>query len=107
MLIKNIFEIAGLPQGDTEIFETLGKGQNIEIEKIVSYGQTTPEGKWYDSVRNEWVVLLQGKATIELENSKLIHLTQGDYILIPAGQKHRIAFTSKDPHCIWLAVHFD
>lgn len=106
MIIRNIYRSETLPRGSEELFETLCKDKNIHIEKIISNGQTTPKDKWYDSSRNEWVVLVQGKATLEMEKGKLIHLSAGDYLLIPAGQKHRVSYTSSNPHCIWLAVHF-
>ncbi len=106
MKISNIFTIAELPQGEKEIFETLAKSKNVHIERIISSGQTTPQGEWYDSAQNEWVVLLQGEAHLETDAGQTITLAQGDYILIPAGQKHRVVYTSKDPYCIWLAIHF-
>ena len=34
-----------------------------------------------------------------------IKLTAGDYLFIPAHQKHRVEYTSSRPPCIWLAVH--
>ncbi len=107
MILKNILQIAELPGGDSEIFETLCKGQHIHVERIISNGQTTPENKWYDAQKNEWVVLIQGKARLEMEGGNTIELSAGDYLLIPAGQKHRVAYTSDSPHCIWLAIHFD
>lgn len=107
MFLRNIFQIEKLPHGSLEIFETLCKGEGIHVERIISNGQTTPPDKWYDPLRNEWVVLLQGRASLELENGKIIHLSKGDHLLIPAGQKHRVSYTSKTPHCIWIAVHFD
>lgn len=107
MLIRNLFKDIRLPEGDTEIFEGVCTAGNLSIERIISNGQTTPAGKWYNSDRNEWVVLLKGKASLEMENGMVIHLSEGDYLLIPAGQKHRVSYTSKEPPCIWLAVHFD
>lgn len=107
MNLKNILQITELPGGKSEIFETLCKGQNVHVERIISNGQTTQHDQWYDSQKNEWVVLVQGKATLEMEGGDTIGLSAGDYLLIPAGQKHRVIYTSTSPHCIWLAVHFD
>lgn len=107
MIIRNIFEDITLPKGSEEIFESLCKAQNVQIERIISNGQTTPPDKWYDPQKYEWVVLLQGRASLEMEGGKIIHLKKGDHLLIPAGQKHRVSYTSTNPYCIWLAAHFD
>ena len=107
MVIRNLFKEINLPVGNEEVFESLCKAKNVHIERIVSKGQTTPPDKWYDPQKYEWVVLLQGKASLEMEGGKIIHLAKGDHLLIPAGQKHRVSYTSTEPYCIWLAVHFD
>lgn len=107
MHIRNIFKDIKLPNGAEEAFDTLCNAQKVKVERIISKGQTTPPGKWYDSGKYEWVVLIQGRASLEMEDGKIIHLTHGDHLLIPAHQKHRVSYTSKNPHCIWLAVHFD
>ena len=106
MKIKNINEIDKLPIGENEFFDTLCKSANVHVERIISNGQTTPPGKWFDSDKNEWVLLVQGKATLQMENNTLIHLKAGDYLLIPAHQKHRVSYTSAKPHCIWITLYF-
>jgi len=106
MTAKNFFQTKKLPSGDSEIFETLLRTDKIQIERIISKGQVTPPGKWYNSDRDEWVMLIQGNATLEFDQGQQIHLSAGDYLLIPAHQKHRVTFTSENPHCLWLAVHF-
>jgi len=106
MEIQNFFRHEKLPLGEEEIFQTLCKTSGMQIEKIISKGQITPEGEWYDSDRSEWVVLLQGKATLALEGGRSVHLSPGDYLTIPAGLKHRVTYTSKQPACLWIAVHF-
>jgi cupin 2 domain-containing protein len=52
----------GLPAGplDTELFEALLDRPGVRLERIVSTGQTTPDGDWYDQTADEWVVLLRG-----------------------------------------------
>ncbi len=107
MIVNNIFatESLSLPE-DKEFFESLCEGNNLKIERIVSRGQVSPPGKWYEQPENEWVILLKGKATLEFEKNKMAHLSAGDYLLLPAGLRHRVAFTSKDPECVWLAIHF-
>ena len=100
----NIFEKIKLPLGDRETFESLLKTDSLHVERIISNGQKSD--KWYDSSANEWVVLLQGKASLEYENGSCVHLKKGDFVFIPARKKHRVNYTSQHPHCIWLAIHF-
>jgi cupin 2 domain-containing protein len=100
----NIFNLPpNLP--DDEYFEPLLSHPNILIERIISSGHTTPSGEWYNQERDEWVVLLQGEATLGYEDGSTKALTAGDWIFIPAHQKHRVEDTSTQPPCIWLAVH--
>ena len=102
--MTNIFDLpSSLP--NKELFESLVATDNILIERIVSTGQTTPPGEWYDQERDEWVILLQGFASLAYADGSEIKLKAGDYLYIPAHQKHRVAHTSSEPPCIWLAVH--
>lgn len=102
--MMNIFQLPPvLPE--EEVFETLVSGQDVLIERIVSCGQITPENQWYDQERDEWVVLLQGNAEISREDGRITKLKAGDWLLIPAHERHRVTYTSSDPPCIWLAVH--
>ena len=88
-----------------ELFETLTGSSDLQVERIISTGQTTPEGKWYDQPKDEWVILLQGTASLLFGDGELTHLSHGDYVLIPAHRKHRVVATSSEPVCIWLAIH--
>ncbi|WP_013325172.1 cupin domain-containing protein [Gloeothece verrucosa] len=90
---------------DEEYFQTILSNQNLKIERIISRGQTTPEDQWYDQERDEWVILLQGEAELSYQDGSKIRLKGGDYLLIPAHEKHRVDYTSIDPPCIWLAIH--
>ena len=102
--MANIFDLpSSLP--DEELFEPLVSANNILIERIISTGQTTPPGEWYDQDKDEWVILLQGEALLSYADGSEIKLTAGDYLFIPAHQKHRVEYTSSEPPCIWLAVH--
>lgn len=88
-----------------ELFETILHSSSILLERIVSTGQSTPPGTWYDQPQDEWVVLLQGDARLSYEDGSSVVLAPGDYLLIPAHRKHRVDYTSANPPCIWLAVH--
>lgn len=91
---------------ENEIFEKIFSNDDLLIERITSNGQTTPDDKWYDQDKNEWVLLLKGNAVIEYDNGSKTELSKGDYLYIPANQKHRVAFTSDTEQTVWLAVHF-
>jgi len=102
----NILEITGyIPDHDKELFETLFHANHCKIERIVSSGQVTPIGKWYDQDQDEWVILLQGCAIIEFSDKSQHQLATGDFLFIPAHLRHRVIYTSKEPACIWLAIH--
>lgn len=103
----NIFDKAVMPVNGTELSEILLDKRRFRIERIVSEGQVTPEGFWYDQPGDEWVVLLQGVANVEFEGSGSTSLSKGDYLFIPAHTRHRVTFTSSEPQCIWLAIHSD
>lgn len=101
----NIF--ANLPAAlPGEVFETLVTAGNVRIERIVSSGQATPEGEWYDQGWDEWVLVLEGSAGLQIDLEKHPRLlTAGDYVLIPAHCRHRVAWTDSEVNTIWLAVH--
>ncbi|MDD5268314.1 MAG: cupin domain-containing protein [Methylococcales bacterium] len=103
--LNNIF--AQIPEHlPEELFECIFKKDNIIIERIVSNGHISPVGQWYDQARDEWVILLQGKATLLFEKDQnLITLTPGDYLLIPAHTRHRVEWTQPDFNTVWLAIH--
>lgn len=89
-----------------ELCEELLARSSIKIERIISWGQSSPEGFWYDQEWTEWVVLLQGCARLSWYDGSFMELKGGDQLLIPAHKKHRLESTSSEPPCIWLAVHF-
>lgn len=90
---------------DGESFEQIVSGENITIERIVTNDSFETPGIWYDQDKDEFVVLLQGKAELEFENHEILALNQGDSLMIPAHQVHRVRQVSTSPNCIWLAIH--
>jgi len=104
-LSTNIF--ANIPEQFTdELFECIIKKDNVLVERIVSNGHVTPAGQWYDQKGDEWVILLQGQATLLFEkDQQLINLMPGDYLLIPAHTRHRVEWTLPDFNTLWLAIH--
>lgn len=104
-MMKNIF--AALPDAlEQEKFDTLVSSETVRIERIVSHGQSSPESGWYDQDENEWVIVLAGEGVLEFENGDDVTLKPGDYLHIPAHQRHRVARTAKDEPTVWLAVFF-
>jgi len=80
----------------------------VRIERIVSTGQASPPGFWYDQEFAEWVLLLAGSATVLLDGEPEPRvLRAGSHLFIPAHRRHRVEWTSADPPAIWLAVHCD
>src|SRR3972149_4232263 len=89
-------------------FEEIIIAENIKIKRIISKGHTTPDDKWYEQDKNEWVILLKGSAGLLFEGEdNPITLQPGDYILIPAHMKHRVEWTDQNEEIIWLAVYYD
>ncbi len=104
---NNILDIKHLKLKEKEeIFEKILSKSNIYIERIISYGYKTDDNSWMYDKRNEWVILLQGKASILFKNGKVHKLNKGDFIFIKPKTKHKILYTSKKPPCIWLAIYF-
>lgn len=91
------------PPGPDEHFESLLVRPGLRIERIVSHHHASPPGFWYDQPGDEWVLLAQGRAKLEFADGRREQLAPGDWLLIPAGCRHRVATTG--PDTVWLAVH--
>lgn len=102
----NLF--AGLPDAALadEVFETLGACGNVRIERIVSTGQCSAPGFWYDQAQDEWVALLRGTATLRFaDEAQGRDLLPGDWLFIAAHRRHRIERSDAGEPSVWLAVH--
>lgn len=90
-----------------EVFTTVLHANDVRIERIVSQGQVSPPGFWYDQEENEWVIVLEGRATVQFEGEpKLVELQRGSYVNIPAHARHRVAWTDPSEKTVWLAIHY-
>ena len=88
-----------------ELVEVLAENNHVRIEQIISTGQASPDGFWYDQEQAEWVVVLKGEAKLLFEgDDEPVHLKMGDHINIPAHRKHRVEWTTPDEPTVWLAV---
>lgn len=86
-----------------ELVTVLTETTGGRVELIVSSGQASPPGFIYDQDEDEWVMVLQGNAILEVEGARY-ELTVGDSLFLPKRTKHHVVFTSTEPACLWLAV---
>lgn len=99
----NLFE--AIPVGARqEVIDTLASTASVRVERIVSNGQATPAGQWYDQ-QDEFVLLVSGAAAVAFQGETGEHaLTPGQWLWIPARRRHRVTWTSEVPPAVWLAV---
>ncbi|MBZ0166305.1 MAG: cupin domain-containing protein [Candidatus Omnitrophica bacterium] len=104
--MPNIFE--HIPEDlAAEDFLALIATTDLKLERIVSQGHATPPGEWLDQEREEWVILLKGSAGLLIEGEPQPRtLKPGDYLHLPARQRHRVEWTLADTETVWLALHF-
>jgi cupin 2 domain-containing protein len=106
MSFRSIY--ADLPsRAPNEIVETLASSISVRVERIVSYGHSSPPGFWYNQDQDEWVLVVQGAARLSFAGQETaVELKAGDYLHIPAHHKHRVEWTTPDEPTIWLAIHY-
>jgi len=61
----NIFEYS-TPQVGSEDLSTLFENSKVTINRVVS--NSIEDGGWYEQEEDEWFVLLEGEAMLELDN---------------------------------------
>jgi mannose-6-phosphate isomerase-like protein (cupin superfamily) len=83
-----------------ETSEEPARFPKVVIEHILS--GTLPAPVDYDESHDEWVLVLEGGAVLEIAEERF-DLSRGDWILLPAGTPHRLVETR--PGTSWLAVH--
>jgi cupin 2 domain-containing protein len=89
-----------------EELRTLLATPDLRIERIVSTGQASPPGFWYDQDWAEWVLVLAGQAALLIEGEAAPRvLAPGSYVHLPAHCRHRVEWTSAKTPTVWLAVH--
>lgn len=107
--VGNIYEHLPKTSPD-EVMTILAGSETLKIKRIVSTGQSTPPGEWYEQEDNEWVIVLMGAAELLFEkdngSDRSMVMNPGDYVMIPAGRRHRVESTSLKETTVWLAVHY-
>jgi len=101
-LLRDLPDAAG-----GEVTETLVGAAGIRIERIVSQGQASPPGFWYEEAEAEWVVVLAGAARLCFaDDGERRLLRPGDWVHIAARRRHRVEWTDPGQPTVWLAVFF-
>ena len=90
------------PSSGGEIADILWQAEGLRVERIVSRGDVSPAGFWYDQEEDEWVAVLEGEAELEFETHKT-RLAPGEYLVIPKHTRHRVLKTTQ---CIWLCMFY-
>jgi cupin 2 domain-containing protein len=100
----NLF--AALPDaGAAEAVDTVFERPGVRVERIVSAGQASPPGFWYDQDETEWVLLLTGAARLRFEDEPEARvLGIGDWVEIAAHRRHRVDWTDPARPTVWLAL---
>ena len=95
------------PSAKQELTQLICRREGVRIERIVSTGQSSPPGFWYDQPEHEWVLVLEGRGVIEFEGQRPDReLVRGDFLLIEPHCRHRVSWTDPDKPTVWLAVFF-
>lgn len=99
MQIGNLHQDAIAP-ATGERFDTLLAHQGLVIERILSSSKIASQT--YVQSQDEWVVLLQGEALLDVEGQQ-VPLHAGSHIFLPSQTRHTVLSVSQG--ALWLAVH--
>ena len=94
----NLYEYLTPESGEN--FTTLLEHKNIKINRIVS--SSNVESIEYIQEEDEWLVLLEGEATLLVNNEEKT-VTKGETLFIPAKVPHKVLKTNDGT--VWLTVH--
>ena len=51
-------------------------------------------------------MVVSGSAILAFDNKEEFKLKAGDYMIIPAFQKHKVAWTDPETETVWLALFY-
>lgn len=102
---KNLFDdLRWTPIAEPRI-DALWRTDQLRIGRIVTWGHSTPPGEWCTSDTDEWIVVISGAACVRTAGSDQdVDLGPGDWLLLPAGTRHRVEWTDPDRATMWLAI---
>nr|WP_294503830.1 cupin domain-containing protein [uncultured Rhodopila sp.] len=103
--MSNLFDNLPIRADNEDCLELLAR-PGLRIERIVSFGHSTPADAPYDQDHDEWVLLLRGSASLWIDGDGERDLRPGDHLLIPARRVHRVTRTAQNEPTVWLAIHF-
>ncbi|MBV8890016.1 MAG: cupin [Alphaproteobacteria bacterium] len=93
--------------GAAEAVQALLARPDLRIERIVSHGQASAPGFWYDQEEGEWVLLLAGAARLRFADEDAARLlSAGDWLDIAPRRRHRVDWTDPSGPTVWLAVFY-
>jgi cupin 2 domain-containing protein len=101
--------LTGVPgRLEEEQFDTLLQTPGVRLQRVISPpAHAMGADEWFDQDEDEFVLVLQGRGALILEGQEQeVVLNPGDYLRLPAGLRHRIAWTDAQIPTIWLALHF-
>ncbi|WP_377703312.1 cupin domain-containing protein [Pseudoduganella sp. UC29_71] len=99
MTPANLYADAAPPQ-QGERFEALLSHKGLVVERIISSSKIASQE--YVQEQDEWVVLLQGEATLDVAGQS-VQLGSGDHLFLPSRTPHTVRCVSDG--ALWLAVH--
>jgi cupin 2 domain-containing protein len=103
----NIFDAKPpAPATTGEFVERLAAVGGARVERIVSRGDVSPPGFWYDQAETEWVLVASGRARLRFEPDQILELGPGDHVLIAPHRRHRVEWTDPGQDTVWIAVFF-
>jgi cupin 2 domain-containing protein len=94
----NLFEYEVPTEGES--FTTLFESDKLTVSRIVSSDRVEP--KQYCQEVDEWVILLEGEATLKID-TEIKRLKKGEFLSIPAHTPHEGLTTQKGT--LWLALY--
>ena len=66
-----------------EFVQALLTTPGCRVERIASFGHSSPEGFCYDQETHEWVLLVSGEARLRFEGEEPFAMRPGSYVNIP------------------------
>ncbi|WP_083747519.1 cupin domain-containing protein [Teichococcus deserti] len=94
------------PEAGGEAFlDLLTAPGGARVERILSRGAASPPDFWYEQGWDEFVFVVAGAAILGFPDGREQRMEAGGYAILPAGCRHRVAWTDPGRDTLWLAVH--